>query len=44
MTLLDGLTRVLVGAGGVGACEDEPWLHDCTDMLLDVSGFLLGKC
>ena len=36
LPLLEQLTLSLVAAGGVGACDDDPWLHDCTEILLEV--------
>lgn len=36
LQLLEQLTLALVAAGGVSNCDDEPWLNDCTDMLLEV--------
>ena len=38
LPLLEQLTLALVAAGGVGACDEEPWLHDCTEMMLEVGG------
>eukprot|EP00798_Chlamydomonas_sp_ICE-L_P020913 gene20913-27759_t len=35
LSVMDALTRALVAGGGVGDCDDEPWIHDCTDMVLD---------
>lgn len=36
LPLLEQLTLALVAAGGVGVCDEEPWLHDCTEMMLEV--------
>ena len=36
MPLLEQLTLALVAAGGVGACDNDPWLHECTEMMLEV--------
>ena len=36
LPLLEQLTLALAAGGGVGACDDEPWLHDCTEMMLEV--------
>eukprot|EP00798_Chlamydomonas_sp_ICE-L_P000437 gene437-1835_t len=35
LSVMDALTRALVAGGGVGDCDDEPWIHDCTDMVLE---------
>jgi hypothetical protein len=37
LPVVEQLTLTLVAAGGVGSCDEEPWLHDCTDMMLEVS-------
>ena len=36
LPLLEQLTLALVAAGGVGVCDEEPWLHDCMEMMLEV--------
>ena len=43
LPLLEQLTLALVSAGGVGACDEDPWLHDCTEMMLEVSP-MLWRC
>ena len=42
LPLLEQLTLALVAAGGVGACDEEPWLHDCTEMMLEVGPCVWG--
>ncbi|GAX80807.1 hypothetical protein CEUSTIGMA_g8243.t1 [Chlamydomonas eustigma] len=41
LPVLEQLTLSLVAAGGVSSCDEEPWLHDCTDMMLEAWSSLL---
>jgi hypothetical protein len=45
-TALEELTRCLLAAGGVSASSSpEPWVYDCTEMLLECwSGLLAPQC
>jgi hypothetical protein len=45
-TALEELTRSLLAAGGVSASSSpEPWVYDCTEMLLECwSGLLAPQC
>ncbi|KAG1679648.1 hypothetical protein FOA52_006165 [Chlamydomonas sp. UWO 241] len=41
MVQLEAVTVALILAGGVGPCDDEPWLHECADMCVEAWASLL---